>query len=107
VAVADGDGYRRLSIALGDRPRAVVGASIAADGCCLTVEKTEGTVATFVRITETLKKTTLGTLGVGDPVNVEPSLLGRGTTSGAISSPVTSTGSGAWSAATRDPVRCG
>ena len=75
VAVADGDGYRRLSIDLETTAsRALIGASIAVNGCCLTVEKTEGTVATFCAITETLSKTTLGGLAVGDRVNVEPSL---------------------------------
>ncbi len=75
VSIEEGDGYRRFGIDLGPTSfRAVLGASIAVNGCCLTVEGTNGTVATFFAVSETLRKTTLGGLRVGDSVNVEPAL---------------------------------
>jgi riboflavin synthase len=53
---------------LGD---AVVGASIAVNGCCLTVvEIGDGWWAADAQV-ETLDRTTLGTLVPGDPVNLE------------------------------------
>jgi riboflavin synthase len=53
---------------LGD---AVIGASIAVNGCCLTViEMGDGWWAADA-VTETLVRTSLGTLAVGDPVNLE------------------------------------
>lgn len=51
-----------------------IGESIAIDGCCLTVvEKSERGLA-FEAATETLKRTTLGQLRVGNTVNLERSL---------------------------------
>jgi riboflavin synthase len=50
---------------------AVIGASIAVNGCCLTVvELGEGWWAADA-VTETLVRTNVGSLGVGDPVNLE------------------------------------
>ncbi len=49
------------------------GASIAIDGCCLTVaEAPAGGVLAFDAIPETLARTTLGRLRAGDSVNLEP-----------------------------------
>lgn len=50
------------------------GDSILCDGCCLTVESLEGSVATFSAVPETLSVTTLGDLAPGGLVNVERSL---------------------------------
>lgn len=50
------------------------GDSIAIDGVCLTVAELNKTVATFHIMTETLRKTTLGSLEVGTLVNIERSL---------------------------------
>ena len=50
------------------------GASIAIDGTCLTVAKAAGRRATFDVISETLRRTTLGSLRKGDRVNVERSV---------------------------------
>jgi riboflavin synthase len=50
---------------------AVIGASIAVNGCCLTVvELGDGWWAADA-VTETLVRTSLGALAVGDPVNLE------------------------------------
>ena len=45
--------------------------SVAHNGCCLTVVNIEGNNYTLTAIDETLKKTNLGKLAVGDLVNVE------------------------------------
>jgi riboflavin synthase len=50
-----------------------VGASVAVDGCCLTVTATQGDRAEFDVMQQTLALTTLGGLHEGSPVNVERS----------------------------------
>ncbi|MEX6313723.1 riboflavin synthase subunit alpha [Providencia manganoxydans] len=47
------------------------GASVAHNGCCLTVTKIEGEQVSFDLIKETLRLTNLGELQVGDVVNIE------------------------------------
>ena len=48
-----------------------IGASIAHNGCCLTITQTNGNQATFDLMAETLAKTNLGSLKTGDSVNLE------------------------------------
>lgn len=48
-----------------------LGASVAHNGCCLTVTHIEGELVSFDLIQETLNVTNLGLLNVGDNVNVE------------------------------------
>ncbi|ENY70953.1 riboflavin synthase [Aeromonas diversa] len=48
-----------------------IGASVAHNGCCLTVTRIEGEAVSFDLMRETLRLTNLGLLGVGDRVNVE------------------------------------
>lgn len=50
-----------------------IGASVAIDGTCLTVAKINGNIISFDVMQETLNKTTLGNLKVGDFVNIERS----------------------------------
>lgn len=47
------------------------GASVAHNGCCLTITETEGRSACFDIMAETLAKTNLGSLKNGDAVNLE------------------------------------
>ncbi|OEJ08650.1 riboflavin synthase subunit alpha [Shigella sp. FC1967] len=47
------------------------GASVANNGCCLTVTKIEGTQISFDLVKETLRLTNLGELKVGSEVNIE------------------------------------
>lgn len=47
------------------------GASVAHNGCCLTVTRAEGRLASFDLMGETLAKTNLGSLKAGDGVNLE------------------------------------
>jgi len=49
----------------------VPGASVAHNGCCLTLVGLEGEVASFDLMRETLRVTNLGLLQVGDRVNLE------------------------------------
>jgi len=48
-----------------------IGDSVAVSGCCLTVVEREGPVLGFDVIPESLARTSLGSRGVGDPVNLE------------------------------------
>jgi len=48
-----------------------LGDSISVNGCCLTVAATDGTTWTADVMQESLDKTSLGTLGTGDRVNLE------------------------------------
>ncbi len=70
----------------GDSPRALtieseifsadeaIGDSIALDGCCLTAVSIDGSRIVFEAASETLARTTIGELKVGDEVNLERSL---------------------------------
>jgi riboflavin synthase len=49
----------------------VAGASVAHNGCCLTVTRVEGNRVDFDLMQETLRATNLGELAVGDRVNYE------------------------------------
>ncbi|QMT31270.1 riboflavin synthase subunit alpha [Alysiella filiformis] len=48
-----------------------VGASIAHNGCCLTITEFDGNHVAFDLMAETLAKTNLGSLKIGDKVNLE------------------------------------
>ncbi len=50
------------------------GASVAIDGVCLTLTRADEQDATFDVIAETLRRTTLGRLTAGNPVNLQKSL---------------------------------
>lgn len=63
---------RRLAIDMGDLAKTVaLGDSVAIDGCCLTVVSLDERTAQFEAGPETLAKTTLGELRIGDRVNME------------------------------------
>ena len=53
---------------------ASVGDSVDVDGCCLTATAVANGHVAFVAVPETLNRTTIGALGEGDEVNVEPAL---------------------------------
>jgi len=73
VAVEEKNQFRthkvRLPAAL--LPGLQIGASVAHNGCCLTVTRIDGNVVAFDLMAETLRLTNLGALTVGDSVNVE------------------------------------
>lgn len=69
--IKTGDGYRLEIKANKVLEDTAIGSSISVNGCCLTVvEKKRDSVA-MDTIEETLKKTNLGDLNIGDPVNLE------------------------------------
>jgi riboflavin synthase len=68
------EGVRLRVRAAATAPSTGVGDSVAIDGVCLTVESCEGDVLTFHAVPETLSRTSLGRLRVGDEANVEPAL---------------------------------
>lgn len=57
-----------------DLKRLALGDSVSVEGVCLTVTRLDGTVFYADVSRETMAKTTLGTLGQGARVNLEPSL---------------------------------
>ena len=67
---------KRLRIDVGDQLAAgvAIGDSICCNGCCLTVIAVQGTVLDFEAGQETLTRTNLGRLQIGDPINLERSL---------------------------------
>ncbi len=64
---------RRLRVAAPEEPawRLELGESVAVSGVCLTVVEAEAGRLAFDLAEETLRVTTLGELGAGDPVNLE------------------------------------
>ena len=75
VAISQQDGITRLEIALSDARRAGLngGASVAVNGTCLTVARQTPAAVGFDVIAETMARTNLGRLEVGQRVNVERS----------------------------------
>jgi riboflavin synthase len=55
-------------------PGIEVGGSVSIDGVCLTAESVDGARLRFHAVPETLRRTSLARLEVGDAVNVEPAL---------------------------------
>jgi riboflavin synthase len=74
VYIRDEPSLRRILIDLGDLSSGLLtGASVAVNGVCLTVTTLEDGGASFDVIQESLDRTNLGELRVGDRVNVERS----------------------------------
>ena len=69
------DGIGRLTVDLGPHAEGLqAGASVANNGTCLTVSGVDGSLVRFDVIAETMQRTNLGDLSVGDPINIERSL---------------------------------
>lgn len=75
--VIDEDGGRRVRIGA-DLDGLAHGQSIAIDGTCLTVEDHDSGSFELFCSTETIERTTLATIGVGDVVNIERALPADG-----------------------------
>jgi len=71
---SDGPGVRMTIAEPAIAGGAALGDSIAINGCCLTVVAVDKTTLTFEAGPETLLRTTLGKMTVGDSVNLETSL---------------------------------
>lgn len=68
-------GLTSIAVDLGDLVNGLrLGASVSVAGVCLTVTHVDGSLASFDMMGETLAKTTLGALVLGDRVNIERSL---------------------------------
>jgi riboflavin synthase len=69
----------RLAVRAGPAARGVrLGDSVAVNGCCLTVARRAGVALEFALLEATLRRTNLGALGSGAPVNLERSLAAGG-----------------------------
>ncbi len=80
VAAVAEDGFaRRVRVELpeGLERYVVERGSIALNGVSLTVAGIEGRIVEVSLIPETLQRTTFGTIGAGDPVNVEVDVIAR------------------------------
>ena len=73
-AQPDADGGRRLTIGAPFASQLTMGESVAVSGACLTVVDFDVSSFQVQAGPETLRKTTLGDLAAGDPVNLERSL---------------------------------
>src|SRR5207248_11419157 len=69
--VPNAGGARIASDAVGVLDDATIGASIAVNGCCLTVVELGDEHWVADAVVETLARTNLGDLAAGDPVNLE------------------------------------
>src|SRR5262245_18633722 len=75
VEVEGGDNGAALRIEAPETAaRTGIGDSVAIGGVCLTAESVEGDEMRFHAVPETLGRSTLGSLRVGDGVNIEPAL---------------------------------
>jgi riboflavin synthase len=70
----DGDGLHLQIEAPALAPLSSIGDSINVSGCCLTVVAVHGSVLAFEAVPETLRRTALGGLAAGAPVNLEDAL---------------------------------
>ena len=74
VSAARNGGGVHLRISAAETAHAAPGDSISVNGCCLTVTTADGGALEFDAVPETLARTTLGALGPGAEVNLEPAL---------------------------------
>ena len=78
-AIERGEQSARFTVRAGSVLDGVkLGDSITVNGACLTVVAHQGGTVAFDTVYETLQKTALGSLAIGDEVNMEPSLAVNG-----------------------------
>lgn len=84
-AIERGEQSARFTIRAGHILDGVkLGDSIAVNGACLTVVQSNPSTVAFDAVYETLQKTALGALAIGDEINLEPSLAANGRFDGHI-----------------------
>ena len=73
ISVEERNEFRTHVLVMNDgmRKGLEIGASVAHNGCCLTVTRIDGDRVSFDLMRETLRLTNLGDLRVGDSVNIE------------------------------------
>lgn len=64
----------RLEVFCGFAPELAIGESVSVNGVCLTVEAADADGFAVTTVPTTLRRTTLGALAAGDPVNLERAL---------------------------------
>ena len=71
--IIEQDNLRTIQVRLpiGCSDNLTIGASIANNGCCLTITSISGDKVSFDVMAESLAKTNLGQLQIGDAVNIE------------------------------------
>ena len=74
LRVENGKGQRILSVGKPHGWKLRRGESVSVEGVCSTVERSDAGLFALVYMPETLRRTTLGDLRAGDPVNLERSL---------------------------------
>jgi riboflavin synthase len=75
VSIERSEEQARLSLAAPLlAPGLEIGDSVAVNGCCLTTVERESDVISFDVSLETLSRSTLGSLGAGEEVNLEPAV---------------------------------
>lgn len=75
TAIQDREAFRVFTIDVGTLvPNPELGKSVAINGVCLTIAKIDGSVLTFEVMLETLKRSTLEYLKVGEKVGIETPL---------------------------------
>jgi riboflavin synthase len=75
VSLEHGEEQARLSVAAPVlAPGLEIGASVAVDGCCLTVVGSENETLAFDLSAETLSRSSIGSFRVGQGVNLEPAI---------------------------------
>ena len=75
VGVESGDGIRRLTVELGPLAEGLkLGGSVANNGVCLTASEIGGTRVSFDVIGETLERSNLSSMEVGDGIDIERTL---------------------------------
>ena len=84
VAVKEDQGNVHLTMTCSFVPALKIDQSISHNGVCLTVVAIEGETYTVTAIRETLERSNLGLLKVGDKVNLERSMLMNGRLDGHI-----------------------
>ncbi|MGQ1891776.1 riboflavin synthase [Thermophagus sp. OGC60D27] len=84
VAVEKDKGNVHLTLRCSFTHELKIDQSVSHNGVCLTVVKKEGDTYTVTAIRETLEKSNLGLLSVGDKVNIERSMLLNGRLDGHI-----------------------
>ena len=85
-AIERADEHARLTVSAADGlfGDARIGDSIAVNGTCLTIVEKSGSSVSFDAMYETMRKTALGHLAAGDPVNLERAMAAGGRFDGHI-----------------------
>jgi riboflavin synthase len=96
VGVRDFPGQRVVSIGTPARWHLAEGESVAVEGVCSTVQAKAGRSFRVVYMNETLRRTTLGSLEKGHPVNLERSLRLNGIVGGHLVQGHVDTTAGIW-----------